>query len=237
MAQDPNAKDKRSVMAVMFSVLKNPFHNIMYLICRPAKCCGMAFESKRPNSKRQCKNQLTHNIFNVSRGATMPHTYCCDVILACYARRKAWSAFRIHTNNGLLSTMDRPQSNVKEILGKIALHPLPYTDSRGTCHKNSAAAHQLADERRDSARQLTALACGDQSSRHPTNSHAFKDLTKHRRLWVGLSNMPTCEIGLIKPQRHSSIIHRLLVDHGAIFYFLGLGISVILQQTNTFVRR
>lgn len=210
MGAGPNAEDKRSVMAVMFSVLEKSGYNIIVPNDVDSQCCGMAFESKGQfEAAKQKANDLNSLLLAASDNGRIP--IVCDVS-PCLLRMKESldPRLELHEQVGFLSTHVMPNLTVKEKLGKIALHVTCSTTRMGLADSFVQLAHQLADEVVIPPDITCCGFAGDKGFSTPElNASALKTLAKAvEGCDVGYSNSRTCEIGL---SEHSGIEYQSIV--------------------------
>jgi D-lactate dehydrogenase len=206
----PNAEDKRSVMAVMFSVLEKSGYNIIVPNNVDSQCCGMAFESKGQfEAANQKANDLNSLLLAASDNGRIP--IVCDVS-PCLLRMKESldPRLELHEQVGFLSTHVMPNLTVKKKLGKIALHVTCSTTRMGLADSFVQLAHQLADEVVIPPDITCCGFAGDKGFSTPElNASALKTLAKAvEGCEVGYSNSRTCEIGL---SEHSGIEYQSIV--------------------------
>ena len=210
MGAGPNAEDKRSVMAVMFSVLKKAGFKITVPEGVESQCCGMAFESKGQfEAAHQKANDLNTLLLAASDNGRIP--VVCDVS-PCSLRMKESldPRLELHEQVGFLSTHVMSHLTLKEKVEKIALHVTCSTTRMGLADDFVALAKQLADEVVIPPDITCCGFAGDKGFSTPElNASALKTLAKAvEGCDVGYSNSRTCEIGL---SEHSGIEYQSIV--------------------------
>ena len=210
MGAGPNAEDKRSVMAVMFSVLNKAGYKVTVPNDVENQCCGMAFESKGQfDVAHQKAINLNGILLAASDNGRIP--IVCDVS-PCLLRMKESLDPRLalHEQVGFVTTYVMPNLTVKEKLGKIALHVTCSTTRMGLADSFVQLAHQLADEVVIPPDITCCGFAGDKGFSTPElNASALKTLAKAvEGCEAGYSNSRTCEIGLTE---HSGIEYQSIV--------------------------
>jgi D-lactate dehydrogenase len=210
MGVGPHSDDKRTVMDVMFSVLKKAGYKIIVPEGVESQCCGMAFQSKGQfEAAAQKANELNTLLLKASDNGRIP--IVCDVSpCSLHMKESLDDCLDLYEQVGFLSTHVMPNLTVKEKLGKIALHVTCSTTRMGLADSFVQLAHQLADDVVIPPDITCCGFAGDKGFSTPElNASALKTLAKAvEGCEVGYSNSRTCEIGL---SEHSGIEYQSIV--------------------------